>query len=217
MRVAWNKGKTKLDFPQLSNTGVKKGNIPWNKGKKCSLKHSGQFKVGHSFGKRFKKGHVPWNKGRKMSYKHGMLGKKHTEEAKKKISKANTGKKRNGEFRRKRSRWAKNNKDMLVVAGVNGYLSQANGKITKPEKELKKKLDRLGILHISQHPMYGKFVVDEFLPKLNTVIEVDGRYWHNLPRRKRLDKAKDAYLRKCGHKVVRLWEDEVSDFSTASL
>lgn len=29
---AWNKGKTKKDYPQFSNSGVKKGNSPWNKG-----------------------------------------------------------------------------------------------------------------------------------------------------------------------------------------
>jgi hypothetical protein len=31
---AWNKGKSKKEFPQLSASGVKGGNIPWNKGKK---------------------------------------------------------------------------------------------------------------------------------------------------------------------------------------
>ena len=30
--VPWNKGLTKTDAPQLSNSGVKKGNVPWNKG-----------------------------------------------------------------------------------------------------------------------------------------------------------------------------------------
>ncbi len=29
-----NKGKTKKDYPNLSNSGVKIGNIPWNEGKK---------------------------------------------------------------------------------------------------------------------------------------------------------------------------------------
>lgn len=29
--VAWNKGKSKDEYPQLSNSGAKKGNIPWNK------------------------------------------------------------------------------------------------------------------------------------------------------------------------------------------
>lgn len=32
-RFCWNKGKTKNDFPQLSNSGVRLGNVPWNKGK----------------------------------------------------------------------------------------------------------------------------------------------------------------------------------------
>lgn len=34
--LPWSNGKTKKDFPQLSNSGVKKGNKPWNKGKKGS-------------------------------------------------------------------------------------------------------------------------------------------------------------------------------------
>lgn len=33
-KKVWNKNKTKDEFPQLSNSGVKVGNIPWNKGKK---------------------------------------------------------------------------------------------------------------------------------------------------------------------------------------
>ncbi len=57
--IAWNKGKTKIDYPQLSNSGVKKGNIPWIKGKTkedCpQLCNNGNFK----------KGHVPWNKNKK--------------------------------------------------------------------------------------------------------------------------------------------------------
>lgn len=46
---AWNKGKTKIEFPQLSRSGVKLGNIPWNKGK-CGyfVKHEGQFRKGLS-------------------------------------------------------------------------------------------------------------------------------------------------------------------------
>ena len=36
-RIAWTKGKTKKEFPQLSNSGVKKGTSPWNKNKKYTL------------------------------------------------------------------------------------------------------------------------------------------------------------------------------------
>jgi hypothetical protein len=43
-RTPWNKNKTKEDFPQLSNSGVKKGNIPWSKGLTGVLKaNKGSF------------------------------------------------------------------------------------------------------------------------------------------------------------------------------
>ena len=38
-RIAWNKGKTKKDFPQMSNSGHKKGTPSWNKDKKLSKEH----------------------------------------------------------------------------------------------------------------------------------------------------------------------------------
>lgn len=45
--IPWNKGKTKKDFPQLSNAGVKKSNSPWNKGLKTGLVPKTAFKKGH--------------------------------------------------------------------------------------------------------------------------------------------------------------------------
>lgn len=48
--IPWHKGKTKKDFPQLSNSGVKKGNVPWNKGLRGVIKS--------------------WNKGKKLSPSH---------------------------------------------------------------------------------------------------------------------------------------------------
>lgn len=80
--IPWHKGKSKLEFPKLSNSGVKKGNIPWNKDKKGLMP-------------------TPWNKGTKgmmVAWNKGLKGcntgvkghpcflKNHTEEAKKKMS-----------------------------------------------------------------------------------------------------------------------------------
>jgi hypothetical protein len=53
-----NKGKTKKDYPKLSNSGVKKGYIPWNKGKKqpqTSGKNNYNWKGGIS--RKYKEGY----------------------------------------------------------------------------------------------------------------------------------------------------------------
>lgn len=65
-KPAWNKGKTKIDFPQLGHSGVKKGNIPFNKGRKLSEQHRNSLRKKHkplSIETRNRmKGRVPWNK-----------------------------------------------------------------------------------------------------------------------------------------------------------
>jgi hypothetical protein len=62
--VPWNKGKTKEEFPQLSNSGVKSGHVPWNKGKTGYKKIStGKGRCLNTGKTHFKKGAVPWNKG----------------------------------------------------------------------------------------------------------------------------------------------------------
>ena len=92
-KIAWNKGLTKETAPQLSHSGVKKGNIPWNKG--VSYKPLNHFTP-------FKKGYPSWNKGLKMSEefkrkcRKRQIGKKHSEETKQKMSISNTGKKKGG-------------------------------------------------------------------------------------------------------------------------
>ena len=48
-RTPWNKGKTKKDFPQMSNSGVKVGTISWCKGTKGVVKaNSGSFGNGRT-------------------------------------------------------------------------------------------------------------------------------------------------------------------------
>lgn len=55
----------------------------------------------------------------------------------------------------------------------------------------------------------NKFFVDVFVPDLNLIIEVDGKYWHSLERVIKLDKAKNAYLIKCGYDLLRIPEEKI--------
>lgn len=64
--------------------------------------------------------------------------------------------------------------------GIKSMKSQKN-KFTKPERIVKEHLEDNNIEYIPQHPLFDRFVVDFYLPKLNLVIEVLGDYWHGHP------------------------------------
>lgn len=81
-------------------------------------------------------------------------------------------------------------------------------------------LDDMGVQYLRQHTIGGKFTVDAFVPETGVVIQWDGDYWHGHPvrfpnpdarvrRRMALDISQDAYMVKCGYKVVRVWESEL--------
>lgn len=57
----------------------------------------------------------------------------------------------------------------------------------------------------------GWFLVDAYIPKLNLIIEVDGEHWHSLQNIIKKDKAENAYLKKCGYKMLRIREYEIKD------
>lgn len=70
VQVGWSKGKTKKDFPKMGNSGVKKGNIPYNKGitKPSSCKNC-QKEIPRRPRKKYcseecKLKLYPWNKGK---------------------------------------------------------------------------------------------------------------------------------------------------------
>lgn len=81
-------------------------------------------------------------------------------------------------------------------------------------------LNKLNIEYKTQYLINGKICVDVFIPKYNLIIQWDGNYWHGknkkyeeleprIQKRVSLDKSQDKYLKKCGYKVLRFWEDEV--------
>ena len=52
---------------------------------------------------------------------------------------------------------------------------------------------------------------DFYLPKYSLIIEVDGKYWHNYPFGTDLDNIRKVELINAGYKVLRFWEDELTE------
>lgn len=95
---------------------------------------------------------------------------------------------------------------------------------TSIETILSNLLDELHINHHPQYPINGKFVVDEFIPDFNLIIEAFGGYWHGDSRRfpfeklsnlqirsMKRDKSKLKYLTTCGYKILVLWEKDLKE------
>jgi very-short-patch-repair endonuclease len=60
-----------------------------------------------------------------------------------------------------------------------------------------------------EQPTIAGFRVDFYLPKRNTVVEVDGKYYHTLWNRPSTDLLRDAALVAAGYSVVRLLEEDL--------
>lgn len=91
--------------------------------------------------------------------------------------------------------------------GIYNVLHQPNP--SNIEKKLANYLIENKISFICQFK-YEKGVADFFI-KPNLIIEVDGDYWHNLPKVKIRDKKQNEFLKNKGYKVLRLWEHEIKN------
>jgi very-short-patch-repair endonuclease len=80
---------------------------------------------------------------------------------------------------------------------------------TSIERLIYDELEERDIPFEKQVVINSKFKVDVYLSQQKTVIECDGDYWHTLPKVVARDKAKNAYLTKCGYKVFHFWEHEI--------
>lgn len=113
--------------------------------------------------------------------------------------------------------------DQMRENGMKGLKSQQQFKETEPERLVREYLEENGITFEPQKEMYGKFMVDFFLPENNTVLEVFGDYWHGNPEvyntKKPLnemqinqikkDKSRKSYLETCGHNFLHVWEKDI--------
>ena len=88
--------------------------------------------------------------------------------------------------------------------GINSQIKQGkNKKPNRYEQELYDVLDQMLIIYEKQKPLEKITIADAFIPDTKTVIYVDGKYWHSLPKVKERDKRITETLKKKGYKVIR--------------
>jgi len=103
------------------------------------------------------------------------------------------------------------NLEGLKLGRVLGNIAQAEGRETKIETKLYKTLKDFNIEFEKQKLINERFLVDAYVKDFNLVIEADGDYWHSLDRVRKRDKAKNAYLTKCGYEMLRIPEHIILD------
>jgi G:T-mismatch repair DNA endonuclease (very short patch repair protein) len=97
-----------------------------------------------------------------------------------------------------------------------GYLGNKN-KNTKIELKIETELQKRKILYKKHFNLYNIANVDFYLPKYDSVIQVDGCYWHNCllhhPNKNKgnrdRDERQDFLFNEKNIKVYRLWEHEI--------
>lgn len=81
---------------------------------------------------------------------------------------------------------------------------------TKPELEMKDLLSLLKIEYLFQKHL-GNFMFDFELPRYHCLLEVDGVYWHSLPKTIERDKLKKTFAKQQGYKLIRVSSDELKN------
>lgn len=81
---------------------------------------------------------------------------------------------------------------------------------TKPELKMKEILKSLDIPFIPQFYLKeAKHVFDFRIKGTNILIEVDGRYYHTLPGRRKKDYGINRLAKKLGYRVLRFWDKDI--------
>jgi len=105
-----------------------------------------------------------------------------------------------------------NDKEHMINCGIQSTLVQQKKRgLNKLELRGREILEDLDIEFNEQVLIFEKFLVDVLLKNKKIIIQWDGEYWHKKPRRKQLDKSQDAYMKKCGYKVIRITDQQIKN------
>ena len=95
-----------------------------------------------------------------------------------------------------------------------------SSKTTTPERLVHSILAKMGIVFETEFRIENKYY-DVYIPTLNLLIEIDGKYWHGkdveFTKKSRMQKRaykndlyKDGLATSRGYKLVRVWEGEIT-------
>ena len=103
-------------------------------------------------------------------------------------------------------------KERLSEIGIQANILQQNKKgLNRLEIKGKEVLLDIGLNFKEQVLMFNKFLVDVLIEDKKLIIQWDGEYWHQKPKRKKLDESQDAYMKKCGYQVLRITDRQVKE------
>ena len=84
-------------------------------------------------------------------------------------------------------------------------LAAQNFRESKPERAIKQSLIDHGYGDFEAQYQLGYYSIDIAYPDIKLAIEIDGEYWHSLPRVARKDKSKNGYIQNyCGWNLLRI-------------
>jgi len=161
---------------------------------------------------------IPLTKERKLKISKALTGKKLSKEHIDKLRVSHTGeiqtKERiiNQQNSRRKNGWFKNlekTKEKMRLKRVEIMKTGGAQRNTKPELIVKKFFDENDVIYIQQWK-YKYGIADFYLPKFNTIIEVDGNYWHSKPEVMIRDKLHTEYLIRNGYAVIRISDKELT-------
>lgn len=75
----------------------------------------------------------------------------------------------------------------------------------------------MGIEHICQYrPDGSRWPFDEFVPP-DTLIEIQGDYWHSLPKNQERDAEKCKWAEEHDYKLIEIWEHDINQYGAWSI
>ena len=107
-------------------------------------------------------------------------------------------------------KWSEEHKENLRQKAISQLEKQRIFCDTKPERLFENQLLFNNIIYIKQYPT-GKGLCDFYLPETNTIIEIDGIYWHSFPKRKERDERNNIFWRQNDYTVYRFTDKEIYD------